>query len=44
VSLASTPERATATRRDAIRMMAAAPWFAIASAAASTVQADVLCV
>jgi len=39
VSLASAPERATATRRDAIRRRAAAPWFAIASAAASTVQA-----
>jgi hypothetical protein len=45
VGLASALERATATRRDAItRRVAAARWFAIASAAASTVQADIFCV
>ena len=45
LGLASAPEMATATKRDAIRRRAAvARWFAIASAAASTVQADRFCV
>ena len=46
MGLASALEMATATKRDAIRRRAAAArWFAIASAAASTVQAaDRFCV
>jgi hypothetical protein len=45
VGLASALEMVTATKRDAVRRRAAAArWFAIASAAASTVQADRFCV
>ena len=46
MGLASALDMATATKRDAIRRRAAAAarWFTIASAAASTVQADIFCV